>query len=276
MKQDFSRRVENAFSSFQAMIDSQRPIKPKVGIILGSGLGEFVDRIEGRIVPYSKIRDYPVPTVEGHRGLCKLGRDVVVMAGRFHYYEGWEMDDVVLPVFLLARMGIRRLVVTNAAGAVNTSYKPGELVLISDHLNLIGRSPLIGPNAEELGPRFPDMSQAYSPELRAMAKGCLGEEDLKEGVYAALSGPAYETPAEIRMLSRLGADMVGMSTVPEVLAARYAGIEVLGISCITNMAAGILARPLSHSEVMETGREASSRFTKLLLCLLQSMDCSVA
>ena len=281
MKRGFESRIEEAFCSVESFLTSREAesqhsgieaVTPRVGIILGSGLGDFARRIGGLAIPYSSIKGYPVPTVQGHRGLLKLGSDVAVMAGRFHYYEGLEMDDVVLPIFVLARMGVERVVVTNAAGGINDSYTPGDLVLIKDHLNLMGRNPLTGPNLHGLGPRFPDMIRAYSGEMRECARGCPGQE-LKEGIYAALPGPSYETPAEIEMLARLGADMVGMSTVPEVIAANFIGLEVLGISCITNMAAGILDQPLNHSEVMETGLKASERFSHLLLHVLDRLGC---
>jgi purine-nucleoside phosphorylase len=203
-----------------------------------------------------------MPTVSGHSGLLKVGERIAVIAGRIHYYEGHSIDEVVLPVFLLGRLGVRTLIVTNAAGGVNKSFSPGELVLIKDHVNLQGLNPLRGPNPE-FGPRFPDMSTVYTPELRGLAHK-VSPVPLKEGVYAAFVGPSYETPAEIRMLSAIGVDMVGMSTVPEVIAAGYLGMRVLGISCITNMAAGILGRPLDHTEVIRAGKEVAPRFAELL------------
>ena len=238
--------------------------RPKIGVVLGSGLGAFVDSLGGPSIAYSEIEGFPQPTVKGHQGVLKLSGDVVILAGRFHYYEGWGTDDIVMPVFLLHSLGVNCLVVTNAAGAVNASFHPGELVLIKDHLNLMGTNPLIGPHIPDWGPRFPDMSRAYDPEMRRQIHAASARA-LKEGVYAALSGPTYETPAEIRMLRTLGADMVGMSTVPEVIAARSLGIQVLGISCITNMAAGILGRPLNHEEVVETGKKVASEFSGLIM-----------
>jgi purine-nucleoside phosphorylase len=245
---------------------------PAVGVILGSGLGSFADSLEGREIPYERIAGYPQPTVEGHRGLLKLGRSCAILSGRFHFYEGVSLDDVVLPVFLLARLGARTLIVTNAAGGIRRSYRPGDLVLIRDHLNLMGVHPLRGPNPPGYGPRFPDMSEAYSRDLRRLAQeaasGAIGANGagggLAEGVYAAFPGPSYETPAEVRMAEVLGADLVGMSTVPEVLAANYLGLKVLGISCVTNMAAGILEQPLAHAEVVETGKRAIPALTRLL------------
>ncbi len=269
MREDFERRMYEAVESARQLLGPVSREIPPVGIVLGSGLGEFVDRVDGIIVPYSEIKGFPVPTVVGHRGLLKVGRQAAILAGRFHAYEGRSMDEIVLPVFLLAQLGITHLVVTNAAGAVNTAYNPGDLTLVKDHINLTGRNPLIGPHIESLGPRFPDMSEAYDRDLRLSVKEAW-HRPLKEGVYAALLGPTYETPAEIRMLRKMGADMVGMSTVPEVIAARYLGLKVLGISCITNMAAGILDQPLSHEEVVETGRRVASEFADLLHCFLET------
>jgi purine-nucleoside phosphorylase len=259
MNRDFARRVAAAVRS----VPLRSGEKPGVGVILGSGLGSFADTIPGRQVPYRSIRGFPQPTVEGHRGLLKIGASVVVASGRFHFYEGWNMDDVVLPVFLLHGLGARTLVITNAAGGVNRDYRAGDLVLIRDHINLMGAHPLRGPNPAGFGPRFPDMSRTYDPALRQIAREAAGAP-LPEGVYAAFSGPTYETPAEVRMAERMGADLVGMSTVPEAIAAAYLGIRVLGVSCVTNMAAGILDRPLSHEEVVETGRKVMPALTRLL------------
>jgi purine-nucleoside phosphorylase len=259
MRAGFTERVEAAFASLPA---GARERRPPVGIILGSGLGSFATGVRGTAVALASIHGMPRPTVEGHSGVLTVGRDAAVLAGRVHYYEGNEGDDVILPVFLLHRLGVRTLVVTNAAGGINRSYSPGDLVLIADHLNLAGYNPLRGPDTGP-GPRFPDMSAAYSSRLRALAREAAGGP-LAEGVYAALAGPCYETPAEIRMLAALGADLVGMSTVPEVIAAASLGIEVLGISCVTNMAAGILEQPLDHAEVIARGREAAPRFARLL------------
>lgn len=273
MNAGFRARVDRAVASARGRIGAAP--RPEVAVVLGSGLGDLVDRVGGATVPYSEIEGFPTPTVAGHRGLLRVGEvegagrrlGVAVLAGRFHYYEGRGIDDVVLPVFLAAGLGVRALIVTNASGAVNQAYAPGDLVLIRDHINLLGVQPLIGPLDEGSGPRFPDMSEAYSRRLRALAHRVMPE--LAEGVYAALSGPSYETPAEIRMLRALGADLVGMSTVPEVIAARFLGLEVLGISCVTNMAAGILDQPLSHAEVVETGARAAARFAELVLGTLR-------
>jgi purine-nucleoside phosphorylase len=258
MEQGYEQRVEKAYASMGAA----RDLHPSVGVILGSGLGAFAERAGGTAIPFTSIPGFPRPTVAGHSGTFTLGKSLAVMAGRVHYYEGHPMDDVVLPVFLMHRMGVRTLIVTNAAGGANRAYAPGDLVLIRDHVNLMGAHPLRGPNPG-LGPRFPDMSTAYHPELRAIAQAA-SPVPLREGVYAAFPGPTYETPAEVRMAVAVGADLVGMSTVPEVIACAYLGIRVLGISCVTNMAAGILPQPLDHAEVIARGKEAAPRFSALL------------
>jgi purine-nucleoside phosphorylase len=258
MESGFARKLDDAWSALSA----HHGRTPFIGIILGSGLGGLAAKAGGVEIPYSTIPGFPRPTVAGHAGLLKLGKSVAVMAGRFHYYEGHPLDEVVLPVFLLHRFGVRTLIVTNAAGGVNTAYSPGDLVLIKDHVNFMGVNPLRGANLD-LGPRFPDMSAAYDPKLRVLAHEASGVP-LKEGVYGAFTGPSYETPAEIRMLAAVGVDLVGMSTVPEVIAASYLRIRVLGISCVTNMAAGILPQPLDHAEVIARGREAAPRFITLL------------
>jgi len=262
MQESFPRRVEEAARS----VLSKHEQRPAVGLILGSGLGSFLRSVEGTDIHYGKIRGFPVPTVEGHAGFLRLAPSVAVMAGRFHFYEGWSMDDIVLPVFLLHALGVRTLIVTNAAGGIKDSYSAGELVLIRDHINLLGVNPLRGPNPESFGPRFPDMTESYSGRLRLLAGEVAAEKggELQEGVYAAFAGPTYETPAEVRMARAMGADLVGMSTVPEVIAARYLDMEVLGLSLVTNMAAGILDKPLSHREVMETAAEAAPRRATLL------------
>jgi purine-nucleoside phosphorylase len=281
MNRDFAGRVQKALAS----VGPRSAETPRAGLILGSGLGPFVERTIGRDIPYSAIEGFPRPTVEGHAGTLRLGGSVAVMAGRFHYYEGFSMDDLVLPVFLLHGLGVRTLIVTNAAGGIRRDYAPGQLVLIRDHINLIGSNPLRGPNPEGLGPRFPDMSEAYSRRLRELAKrqaaapatrgGAAPDgEQLAEGVYAAFAGPTYETPAEVRMAEAMGADLVGMSTVPEVIAARYLGMEVLGISMVTNMAAGILDQPLSHEEVVRTAAGVIPRLAALLEGVLGEMGLS--
>jgi purine-nucleoside phosphorylase len=250
---------------------SKSRLRPKIAVVLGSGLGAFADDLTTPTrVPYEKIAGFPKPTVEGHAGRLVIGKvdeiPVAAMQGRAHFYEGYSMKDVVYPMRVLRQMGIQAAILTNAAGAINLNFSQGALVVIRDHLGLNGVNPLIGPNEDRFGPRFPDMSQAYCPKYRetAIAEGRKLGIDVKEGVYAGLSGPSFETPAEIRYLRTMGADMVGMSTVPEVIVARHTGIRVLGISCVTNMAAGILDQPISHAEVMETGARVRTQFVALL------------
>ena len=267
MKEDFYARVSRSYESVADRFVSP----PKVGVILGSGLSGIADSVEGIEIPYQEIDGFPAPTVAGHRGIMKAGDGVVVMAGRFHFYEGHTMDTVVLPAALLSLLGVETLIITNAAGAVNTGYSPGDLVLIRDQINLMGTNPLIGAHIEEFGPRFPDMSTAYPAALRDAAREIAGDS-IAEGVYAGLTGPSYETPAEIRMLRAIGADLVGMSTVPEVIVAAAAGIKVLGISCVTNMAAGILDRPLDHREVMEAGKRVEGRLSDLVMGCISSPE----
>lgn len=256
-------------------IRSRSALTPKVGLILGSGLGVLADHIEQPVsIDYRDIPFFPQSTVEGHAGELLIGTvqgtAVVLMKGRFHMYEGYGPEMTAFPVRVMKELGVTTLLVTNAAGGVNTSYEPGDLMLISDHLNLTGRNPLVGPNDEGLGARFPDMSKAYSRRLRDIARKIAADKGvpLQEGVYAGLLGPTYETPAEIRMLRTLGADAVGMSTVSETIVARHAGIEVLGISCISNMASGILDQPLSHQEVMETTERVREKFLSLVLSII--------
>ncbi|MFC4808424.1 purine-nucleoside phosphorylase [Paenibacillus sp. GCM10023250] len=253
-------------------------LKPEVGLIMGSGLGILGDYIEQAVViPYEDIPHFPVSTVEGHAGELMIGtlagRPVVLMRGRFHMYEGYGPELTAFPVRVMKAIGASKLIVTNAAGGVNTSYNPGDLMLISDHINFQGRNPLVGLNDSELGVRFPDMSQPYSKRLRELAANVALEQgfSLQEGVYLAVLGPSYETPAEIRMMRVLGADAVGMSTVAEVIAANHSGMEVLGISCISNMASGILDQPLSHAEVMETTERVKTRFLGLVTGLIPSV-----
>ena len=242
-----------------------------IAVVLGSGLGDYVEALtDARMIPYSEIPGFPMSTVAGHAGELWAGmlhgKRVLMMRGRFHSYEGHPLNDVVLPIRAMARMGVKDLILTNAAGAVNVDFAPGDLMLITDFINFSGKNPLTGPNVEELGPRFPDMSRAYDKRLRAIAAEVAQERGitLREGVYAWFNGPTYETPAEIRMARVLGADAVGMSTVPETIAAVHAGMRVLGVSCLTNMAAGILDAPLSHQEVVETGERVRGTFRALL------------
>jgi purine-nucleoside phosphorylase len=240
-------------------------------VVLGSGLSSYAASLRGAVeLPYETIPGFPKPQVAGHGGtLYSVGvgdRAVLIFAGRVHAYEGWEMDDVVFGVRTAVATGARSVLLTNAAGGVNDDFAPGDLVMISDHLNLAGRNPLIGANDDRLGPRFPDMSAVYSPRLRVELGDVLIANSMapKEGIYAWFSGPTYETPAEVRMARRLGADLVGMSTVPEAIAARHMGAEVAGISLVTNLAAGISPTPLSHAEVTETASMARTRFSKVL------------
>ncbi|WP_432665559.1 purine-nucleoside phosphorylase [Wukongibacter baidiensis] len=246
-------------------------VEPEIGLILGSGLGAIGDQIENpEYFPYNEIPHFPVSTVEGHAGRLVVGtlegKKVVAMQGRFHYYEGYHMQEVTFPVRVMKLLGVKTLIVTNAAGAVNTAYKPGDLMLINDHLNLAFDNPLIGKNLSEFGTRFPDMSNAYDSNLRDKVKEIASSLniELREGVYACMTGPTYETPAEIRMVRTMGADAVGMSTVPEVIVAVHSGLKVIGVSCMTNMAAGILDQPLDHSEVMETSAMAREKFISLM------------
>lgn len=252
-------------------IQSINKTSPKIGLILGSGLGVFVENIEEpTIIPYNDIPFFKKTTVEGHEGRFILGKvkgvEVAVLQGRLHAYEGLPMEEVVFPVRLLSLLGIKTLVLTNAAGGVNLNYSPGDLVIIEDHINLMGTNPLIGPNNNEMGPRFPDMSHAYNPELIAIMKRVsldLGYK-IHTGVYAGVYGPTYETPAEIKMIRTLGGDMVGMSTVPECIAANHLGLRVCGISCITNMGAGIVNQTLKHEDIKHEAMKAMNHFTALL------------
>ncbi|EPY04743.1 purine nucleoside phosphorylase I, inosine and guanosine-specific [Paenibacillus alvei TS-15] len=261
-----------------AYIQSKISETPEVGLILGSGLGVLAELVEQPVtIAYGDIPHFPVSTVEGHAGELLIGkiagRTVAMMKGRFHMYEGYGPELTAFPVRVMKAIGVSKLLVTNAAGGINTSYKPGDLMIISDHLNMTGRNPLIGANDNRLGVRFPDMSQAYSPQLRQKAKDVAASQgvELQEGVYVGFLGPNYETPAEIRMLRILGGDAVGMSTVSEVIVAQHAGMEVLGISCISNMAAGILDQPLSHDEVMETAELVRDQFLKLVIGIIPVM-----
>ncbi len=259
-------------------IRSWTDLRPQIAVVLGSGLGAFAEEVSGRTeIPYSEIPGWPVSTAAGHAGKLVLGEvggvPVAVMAGRVHLYEGYKPQEIVFGLHVLAKLGARSVILTNAAGGINLNYSAGALVLISDHLNLQGCNPLVGPNDDRIGPRFPDMTDAYSTILREHAKNVargLGVA-MHEGVYAAMLGPNYETPAEIRMLRTLGADLVGMSTVPEVLAARHMGLECLAISCVTNMAAGILPQKINHDEVLEIGARVRGTLVRLLKGVIQEM-----
>ena len=259
-----------------AFLRGKRDRVPAVGLVLGSGLGAFAERLKNRLaIPYEEIPHFPVPSgVVGHAGELVLGdvdsTPVAVLSGRVHFYEGRPMTDVVFPARALARLGVGAVVLTNAAGGVRRTFKPGDLMLLTDHINAFGTNPLIGPNEDSLGARFPDMSRVYDPGLRKLAKGTARSLriPLREGVYLGNSGPSYETPAEIRAYRTIGADAVGMSTVPEAIALSHTGVRVLGISTITNMAAGILPKPLDHSEVLATTKKVGDRFVRLLTALV--------
>ncbi len=265
------KQLAIADSVREMLLESQPDLKPTLAVILGSGLGEFADNLDViKAVPTDEIPGYPHSTVPGHAGRIILGRldDKIILAfqGRIHYYEGYDSRTVVLPVLIAHQMGCSKLLVTNAAGGINRHFLPGDLMLITDHINLMGMNPLLGVNDDELGPRFPDMSAAYNPEWIKSA-AAIGLElgiALQRGVLMGLSGPSYETPAEIRMMSRLGADAACMSTIPEVIYASYLGLKVLGISCITNLASGISSGPLDHSEVTETADRVKDKFTRLV------------
>ena len=263
--------LQDKINAAAAYILSAVSLRPTVGMVLGSGLGDFADTLEDPVrIPYTQIPNFPVPTIAGHAGALvfgkKQGKDVVVLQGRIHYYEGLSQKEITLPIRVLAAIGVKQLVLTNACGGVNLSFTPGDLMLISDHINYSGANPLIGPNLDAFGPRFPDCSDIYTARLRKIIRKKAEEAGigLQEGVYAMYSGPNYETPAEIRMFRILGADTVGMSTVPEALIAAHCGMEVVGISCITNMAAGVLPQKLSHAEVTEVAARVHDKFQHLL------------
>jgi purine-nucleoside phosphorylase len=258
------------------LVRSRTALRPTIGLVLGSGLGGFAGSLQRSVsIPFADIPHFPAATAAGHKGelVFGLSRDVPVAAlsGRAHLYEGYTPSQVVFPVRVLGRLGVEILILTNAAGSANVNYKPGELMVIEDHINFTGHSPLRGPNEPELGPRFPDMSQSYDPALRELAeKACWkAGVTVRKGVYMAFPGPAYETPAEVRMARALGADAVGMSTVPEVLAARHMGLRVVALSCITNMAAGVLRRPVTHDEVLEVGERSRAALLEVLERLIQ-------
>ena len=252
------------------VVRGRTALRPSIGVVLGSGLGAFADALEDAVaVPFGEIPHFPASTVVGHSGALVVGRSrgvpVAVMKGRVHFYEGYSLDEVVFPVRVLGRLGVKTLVLTNAAGAINSAFAPGDLMVIEDHLDLLG-NPLLGPNEEALGPRFPDLSEAYDRGLRDVAEAACRGAGVRchRGVYVALTGPSYETPAEIRMFRTLGADAVGMSTVPEVIAARHMGMRVVGLSCLTNMAAGVTDRKLDHREVLETGERVKAALLEVL------------
>ena len=260
-------RAEKAARAIRARAN----LKPSVAVVLGSGLGAFADELtDATSIAYQDIPGFARTTVEGHTGALVIGKAsgvaLAAMQGRFHFYEGYSLEEVTFPIRVLKLLGVNTLVLTNAAGALNVEFVPGSLMVISDHINLLGSNPLIGPNDDRFGPRFPDLTAVYAPELQSVvideARGM--DLQMRRGVYAALSGPSYETPAEIHMVRTLGADAVGMSTVPEAIVARHMNMQVVGISCITNLAAGVSSRPIDHSQVMAIGERVREQFTELL------------
>ncbi len=252
-------------------IESKTNLEPKIGIILGTGLGEFVDKIENQIIiPYEDIPNFPVSTAPGHKGRLVLGeckgKAVFCMQGRFHYYEGYSMQDVTYPIRVMQKLGVEKLIITNSAGGLNPNFTPGDLMVIDNHINYMGDNPLIGPNCEEFGPRFVDMSKPYDPSLIAIAHEAAKKIDisLRQGIYVGYTGPSFETAAEIKLFGSFGGSAVGMSTVPEVIVANHGGLKVLAISCITNLGTGILDQPLTVEEVFETATIAGNKFRNLL------------
>ena len=251
--------------------------KPEIGIVLGSGLGDLADTYCEFAIPYDKIPGFAKSTVEGHKGQLVFAqinkRNVVMMQGRNHFYEGHSMQDVTYPIKVMKKLGVKTVIITNAAGAINKSFRPGDLMVITDHINLMGTNPLIGPNDPDLGVRFPDMSEVYNKNLIKIvdAAGRLLKIDLKHGVYVATTGPSYEPPAEIKMARFMGGDAAGMSTVPEAIVANYCGMKVIGISCISNFATGISSKKLSHEEVIETTEKVKAKFKELVLLLLKNI-----
>jgi purine-nucleoside phosphorylase len=267
-------RINSAYD----FLNRTASMRPSLCVVLGSGLGGYADTLENpQIIDYKDIPGFPVSTVPGHAGRLvfgqKYGVSLVCMQGRFHCYEGYTPAETVIPLRALIKLGVKQLLITNAAGGVNDSFKPGDIMIIEDHINFASLSPLEGPNLDEFGPRFPDMTFAYTKELMSALKEAAKRRDIKvqTGVYAMMKGPAYETPAEIRALRIMGADAVGMSSVPEIITAAHAGVKSAAISCITNMAAGILNQPLTHSEVMETGRIAAGRIRALIDGFIQQL-----
>lgn len=254
------------------------PDRPEIGLILGSGLGVMAEEIEEKVsIAYNDIPHFPTSTVEGHASQLivgkLMGKKVITMQGRFHFYEGYSLEEVTYPIKVMKKLGVNILLVTNAAGGINIDFKPADLMLIEDHINLTGQNPLIGPNDPDMGPRFPDMSEAYNMELRNIAQDVARQQgvELRKGVYVGLTGPTYETPAEIKFLRTIGADATGMSTVPEVIIANHLDMKILGISCITNMAAGVLNQRLSHEEVVEVGNQVREKFSRLIKGIIQEV-----
>jgi purine-nucleoside phosphorylase len=258
---------------------SRTKTQPGIAVVLGSGLGAFAEELtDSTAIAYKDIHGFAQATVEGHAGQLVIGKagnvPIAAMQGRFHFYEGYSLDDVTFPVRVLKLLGVSTLILTNAAGSLNTELTPGSLMIISDHINLMGANPLIGPNEDRFGPRFPDLTLTYDPELQSLVieEATAMNIDMRRGVYAALSGPSYETPAEIHMVRTLGADAVGMSTVPEAIVARHMDMRLIGISCITNLAAGVSNRPIDHSQVMEIGQRVRAEFTELLRRVIAKLE----
>ena len=275
--------IYTAAESAAQFILARAALRPRIALVLGSGLGGFADSLtDATSIPYADIPSFPQSTAIGHAGRLVIGNaggvPVAAMQGRVHLYEGYSAQEITFPIRVFGRMGIRAVILTNAAGGIDPGYSQGALVLIRDHINLQGANPLVGPNDDRFGVRFPDMTQAYARDYREIAREEAAKLSLimHEGVYAGLLGPSYETPAEIEYLRRIGADLVGMSTVAEVIAARHMGMKVLAISCVTNMAAGILDQPLSHAEVMETGERVKSTFESLLRAVLPRVAADVS
>lgn len=271
---DIRSRIEGAVKHIKSVCDFQ----PEIGLVLGSGLGDYAETLENPIIiNYADIPGFPTSGVAGHKSRFVLGerfgKRIIAMQGRFHFYEGYTQQELTIPVRTMRMLGVEKLLITNAAGGVNTAWSAGALMVISDHINYSGANPLMGPNLDEFGPRFPDMSNIYNAELREKLVQEAEKAGIRveQGVYMMFTGPSYETPAEIRMARVLGADAVGMSTVPEAIAANHCGMKVLGISCITNMAAGVLKASLDHAEVMETANRVKSQFTRVLNIAIQNV-----
>lgn len=268
---DIERNIQEAVN----YIRSKTGKRPRIGLILGSGLGGYGDTISDAVyIPYGEIPHFPISTVEGHKGRFVLNDTVICMQGRFHYYEGYSMEEVTFPIRVMKLLGVESIIITNAAGGVNEAFAGGTLMLITDHINFMGSNPLIGRNMDSFGTRFPDMSYAYNKDYQRLAIETAEELGipLEQGVYIGFTGPSFETPAEIRMARIIGGDAVGMSTVPEVIAANHSGIRVLGISCITNPAAGVVDKPLNHEEVQEAANKVQKDFTRLIQRLVDKLS----
>src|SRR6266850_2122781 len=279
MKAEGSSSLYDRAQRAAEQIHSRANFEPSVAIVLGSGLGAFADELtESTSLAYKDIAGFAQATVEGHAGRLVIGKagevPIAAMQGRFHFYEGYSLEDVTFPIRVLKSLGVRTLILTNAAGSLNTEFTPGSLMVISDHINLMGVNPLIGPNDDRFGPRFPDLTSTYDPDLQStvIEEARAMNIDMRRGVYAALTGPSYETPAEIHMVRTLGADAVGMSTVPEAIVARHMDLRVIGISCITNLAAGVSDRPVDHSQVIATGEGVRAQFTELLRRVIAKLN----